>query len=106
MNLQLVSSFPADLLLQGSLRLGIWISGYLTIEVCEQRPLLYEAAQPEVDEASSGHVSAGLDQDVFHLDVPMEDVVLLKLERRIYQLLQDDLRGKHDVRHCGEVLRR
>jgi len=43
-----------------------------------------EAAQTEVEEANSRRLDAGLNQEIFHLNVPVENVVPLELNGCIH----------------------
>ena len=60
---------------------------------------LDEAAQTKVNEANSRDVRASLDQDILHLDVPVKDALILKLNCCIKQLFHDDLtNNKREMR--------
>ena len=76
-------------------------AGYLTAESTEQRRFLGKTAQSKVNEANTRKIWARLNQDIFNLDVPVKDFLILKFFSRFNQLSHYYLRERQQEEKKG-----
>jgi len=72
-------------------------AGLLTIQHVKGLSFFAEAAHTEVDDANSRRLNAHLNKEIFHLNVPVENVFLLEMKCCIHHLLDYDLKDKKRV---------
>jgi len=69
-------------------------AGLLTAKDLIGVSVFVETAHTEVDEANSRQRHAGVNKEIFHLNVPVENVYLLEVSGCIHQLLHCNLKDK------------